>query len=69
MKTKNSFVWERHFTGHSVALAGIEIPAGAKVEKKDGVFYVVPSFFKAGTIEHHDAVYYGCKVNPENVID
>lgn len=69
MKTKSAFIWGRHFTGHSVALAGIEIPAGAEVEKKDGVFYVKPSFFKSGTIEHHDAVHYGCKVNPENVID
>ena len=69
MKTKNAFVWERSFTGHSVALAGIEIPAGVEVEKIHGVFYVVPSFFKSGTIEHHDAVYHGCRVSPENVID
>ena len=69
MKTKNAFIWGRHFTGHSVEMAGIEIPAGTPVRKINGVFYVVTSFFKAGTIEHHDAVHYGCRVNPENVID
>ena len=69
MKTKNAFIWGRHFTGHSVKVAGIEIPEGAPVELKDGTYFVKPSFFKSGTIEHHDAVYHGCRVNPENVID
>jgi len=63
MKTKNAFSWNR---GFSAIPGAITIPTGAPVEKRDGDYFIVPSFFR-GAIERHDATYYGCRVKPENV--
>jgi len=60
-KTKADFTWK-----HGVAMED-EIPAGTSVELQGGVFFVRPSYFPAFSISRHDATYYGCRVNPENV--
>jgi len=65
MKVKKAFNWERNFSAGGPVL----IPSGAPVEtqQKQGktYYYVVPSYF-SGILEH-DATYYGCRVDPENV--
>jgi hypothetical protein len=64
LKVKNAFEWHRPYS----AIPGpITIPAGAPVEwnEKNKWFYVKPSFFNG--IVRHDAIYYGCRVDNNNV--
>jgi len=64
MKTIRPITWTRTFS----AGGPIEIPAGAPVEwhPKNKCYYIAPRYF-SGSIEHHDAVHYGCRVEPDNV--
>lgn len=64
MTVKNAFQWIRNFS----AGGPIDIPAGAPVEwhAENKAYYVQPAFF-SGAIERHDAVHYGCRVEPDNV--
>jgi hypothetical protein len=64
MKTKQALLWRRACT-----LEGsIEVPAGTPVEYcvKNNHFYIRPSFFE-DAILRHDAMHYGCTVEPDNV--
>ena len=68
MKVKNAFQWNRSC---SCIPGGIEIPAGTPIEYQNihgggGGYWVDPSFFQDDSVKH-DAVYYGCRVAPENV--
>lgn len=64
MKTKEAFSWERVFS----AGGSIEVPAGAPVEYHAGnkTYYVQPRFFNS-IILQHDAIHYGCRVDPSNI--
>ena len=64
MKIKNAFQWHRQ---QSAIPGPIEIPAGAPVEYTAGVYWVEPSFFPKDSIQQHDALHYGCRVDPDNV--
>lgn len=62
---KNSFT---HRYGHG---GTVEVPAGARIERpvsgEPGVFWVDPSLFPKGSLERHDATYYGIRVPRDNV--
>jgi len=62
MKTKRAITWLR------TSSASIEVPAGAPVEYsiKNNNFYIRPAFFE-DAILRHDAMHYGCNVEPDNV--
>jgi hypothetical protein len=64
MKTKKAFEWAR---GYSAIPGTITIPAGAPVEKRNGDYFITPARFPEGSILRHDATYYGCRVQPENI--
>lgn len=66
MKTKREFTWNRGCSCLPRDQAKEVIPAGAPVQERHGQFYVCPSFF-SDIIVRHDATYYGCWVNPDNV--
>lgn len=57
MKTNKLLYWKC-----SQSAIPIEIPNGAILEQIGGVFYISPSNFKSGSIEKHDATYYGIKL-------
>lgn len=63
MTVKTSFKWRRPC---SCIPWPIEIPAGAPVEKRNGLYWVKPYHF-SDMIVRHDAVHYGCLVSPDNV--
>jgi len=63
MSVKAAFQWNRSC---SCIPGAIDIPAGAPVEQKAGGYYVSPSFFDDAIVKH-DAVHYGCRVDPNNV--
>jgi hypothetical protein len=64
MKVKTTFQWTRTCS----AIPGpINVPAGAPVEVRDGVYWVKPDHFFSDLIVYHDAVHYGCRVQPDNV--
>ena len=66
MVTKYAIVWERKFS----ATGRVIVPAGAPVEfsEKNNQHYVQPSFFDDKVLRH-DAVHYGCRVDPDNVME
>jgi len=64
VKTKSAFKWIRTCSADPLP---VEIPAGAPVEYSKKTYWVVPSFFKDNAILRHDAKYYGCRVEPDNV--
>jgi hypothetical protein len=70
MKVKKAFVWHRNFS----SIETVDVPAGAPVHwhEENKCHYVTASFFHVpGTqgvsITEHDAIYYGCRVAPDNV--
>lgn len=64
MKTKREIKWRRVFS----AIPGdITIPAGSPVVKEGTSFWVNSNIFKGKPIERHDAIYYGIRVDPDNV--
>jgi hypothetical protein len=63
MKVKRAFKWVRVF---STDPEPVDIPAGAPVEYR-GIFYVKPEFFADNAILKHDATFYGCRVDSDNV--
>jgi len=65
LRVKATFNWVRLF---SALPEPIQIPAGAPVEEKGRQYWVRPSHFKGDETLHHDAVYYGCPVDPDNVV-
>lgn len=67
MKTIREFVWPRGCSCLPREEAQVTIPAGAPVREYNGEFYVEPSFFKDDEIVRHDALFYGCRVSPDNV--
>jgi hypothetical protein len=71
LKVKEPFIWPRGCSCLPRESAQVLIPAGAPVgwNKKNQQHYVKPSFFKDDAIVRHDAVYYGCRVNPNNVVE
>jgi hypothetical protein len=64
--TKHAITWERNFS----ATGAVVVPAGAPVEfiERDNQYFVQPSFFD-DKILRHDAAHYGCRVDPDNVIE
>lgn len=64
MKTKKSFLWHRSYSAFP---GDIEIPAGTPVQYFRGQWWVHPIQFPAGSIEQHDALHYGCRVESNNV--
>jgi hypothetical protein len=64
MKTKESFSWARTFS----STGSIEVPAGAPVEYNaiNKAYYVKPTYF-SNLIHQHDAIHYGCRVDPANI--
>lgn len=65
MSVKEIFDWHRSY---SALREGITIPAGASVQEIDEGLFVDPTFFPPGSIERHDAIYYGCPVNIDNIV-
>ena len=63
-KTKREFEWNRSY---SAIPGAILIPAGAPVVQTYGIYYVSSGFFLPDKILQHDATYYGCHVNKDNV--
>lgn len=56
-----------HTFGHG---ATVSVPAGARTERdydNDQYRWVDPSTFPAGSIERHDAEYYGIRVPLDNI--
>ncbi len=54
-----------HTYGHG---GTVEVPAGALVDHAyDETFWVSPLAFPRGSIERHDATYYGIRVHSSNV--
>jgi hypothetical protein len=49
----------------------ITIPKGTPVNysKECGCFFVNPSIFPVNSIDWHDAIYYGYRVDKENVVE
>lgn len=46
------------------------VPTGSPVEPikgEPGKYWVIPSAFPRNTIAHHDATYYGCRVDETDV--
>jgi hypothetical protein len=64
MRVKKAFEWNRTY---SAIPGGITIPAGTEVELRMGTYFVHPLFFDSKSIEYHDAYYYGCRVDRDNV--
>ena len=66
MKVKKAFTWHRSFSALPDA---VEVPAGATAHfsKKCDCFFVDPGNFPEGSIEKHDAIHYGCRVDPDNL--
>ena len=64
MKVKNDFEWHNTF---SVIAESIIIKAGAPVQKSANEYFVHPRYFPVDSIARHDAMYYGCRVQPDNV--
>lgn len=64
MRTKEAFQWKRIFS----AGGSVEVPAGVLVDyhAQNKCYYVRPSEF-SNTILQHDAIYYGCRVDPANI--
>jgi hypothetical protein len=65
MKVKSEFDWNR---SNSALVGAVKIPAAAPVELRNGTYFVQPDFFTDDTMKH-DATYYGCPVNPNNVVE
>jgi hypothetical protein len=65
MKVKNEFEWNRT---NSTLVGPIKIPAETPVELKNGTYFVKPDFFQ-DDIMKHDATYFGCPVQNDNVVD
>lgn len=56
MRVKRAFTWK-----------GVQVNVGAPIEKANGTYFVKPSYFEKNSIAQHDATYYGCRVQPDNV--
>lgn len=66
MKTKNAFTWK-----HGISLWDV-VPAGSPVHCIDAGtpherYYVNVSVFPRNSMAAHDATYYGCGVDKENI--
>lgn len=66
LKTKNEFSWNR---SQSAIPEGIIIPAGTRVVKQEGEYFIPASHFPINSMERHDATYYGCRVKADNVVE
>lgn len=67
LSVKRDFIWPRSFASGPASMREVKIKAGAPVEKKNGDYFVAPSYFSGDSILKHDATYYGCRVSKENV--
>jgi hypothetical protein len=50
--------------------ATADVPAGARLQRnpfEEGVFWVDPATFPAGSLERHDADHYGIRVRADNI--
>lgn len=64
MKTKREMRDVKFGPGHSVAT----VPAGTRAAYHHGQLFVDDfSFLPAGSMRHHDAYYYGIRLQPEDV--
>ena len=64
-KTKRDFEWNRSY---SAIPGSIHIPAGTSVNRtSDGRYFISSNFFLPDKILQHDATYYGCHVDKDNV--
>ena len=64
MKVKKSFTW-----GVSASKLVYNCPAGATAHfnKKCNCWFVDPQTWNSGSFERHDAIYYGCRVEEDNL--
>ena len=69
MRTKRAFVWTRTCSCLPPEFTKVIIPSGAPVQYNEDnkAYYIEPGFFKNDAIVLHDATYYGCRVDPDNV--
>ena len=63
-KTLREFNWIRLY---SAIPGGIIIPGGTEVELIEDQYFVKPCFFPKNSVERHDAEYYGCRIDKNNV--
>ena len=65
VRVKKQFEWHQNYS----AIKPIIVPAGvtAHFSKKCDCYFVDPHNFPEGSIERHDATYYGCRVDWDNV--
>lgn len=64
---KRDFTWSRSFASGPASVREVKIKAGAPVEKKNGDYFVKPSYFSGDSLLQHDATYYGCRVAKDNI--
>jgi hypothetical protein len=65
--TKRDIKWYRNYS--AIPFNTIIIPKGTEVEQSFNGFFIKPSFFSIGSIEEHDAIYHGCSVDTDNIIE
>ena len=68
MKTKRDLEFTRPYSALPKEAAIVRVKAGAAVEKRYGVYYVVPSYFPKGSMEEHDATHRGFEVHKDDIL-
>jgi len=67
LSVKRDFTWSRSFASGPASVREVKIKAGAPVEKKNGDYFVSPSYFSGDSILQYDATHYGCRVAKDNI--
>jgi hypothetical protein len=67
LSVKRDFTWPRSFASGPASVREVKIKAGAPVEKRNGDYFVAPSYFNGDSLLKHDATYYGCRVAKDNI--